>query len=68
MILKVKCYDIVCDRCGKSWSKESETCYPDDISALLTARHNKWAFINDKQFCPDCYSSVEKTGKHFPNT
>ena len=29
MIKEVTYYDIICDRCGKSFTDESETCYPD---------------------------------------
>ena len=31
MIKEVTYYDIICDRCGKSFIDESETCYPARI-------------------------------------
>ena len=35
MIKEVTYYDIICDRCGKSLTKESEMCYPDTESAQM---------------------------------
>lgn len=57
MIKKVTYYDIICDRCGKSLTEESETCYPDTDSCLLVARQSGWLHTNDgHHYCPDCYT------------
>lgn len=37
MIKEVTYYDIICDSCGKSLTKESEMCYPDTESAEMVA-------------------------------
>ena len=61
MIKEVTYYDIICDRCGKSLTNESETCYPDKDSALMVAEQSEWIDINGKHYCPDCYELDEET-------
>ena len=57
MIKEVTYYDIICDRCGKSFTEESETCYPDTDSGLLVARQSGWLYTNDgHHYCPDCHT------------
>ena len=46
MIKEVTYYDIICDRCGKSLSEESEMCYTDKDSALMVAEQSEWIDIN----------------------
>ena len=67
MIKQVIYYDIICDRCGKSFSEESETCYPDKDSALMVAEQSEWIDINGKHYCPDCYELDEVTDEYVPN-
>ena len=66
MIKEVTYYDIICDRCGKSLTNESETCYPDKDSALMVAEQSEWIDINGKHYCPDCYELDEVTDKYKP--
>ena len=56
MIKEVTYYDIICDRCGKSLTNESETCYPDKGSALMVAEQSEWIDINGKHYCPTATS------------
>lgn len=67
MIKEVTYYDIICDRCGKSLTNESETCYPDKDSALMVAEQSEWIDINGKHYCPDCYELDEVTDEYVPN-
>ena len=66
MIKKITYYDIICDRCGKSFINESETCYPHTDSALTVAQQSAWRRIGDKDYCPDCYELDEETDKYVP--
>ena len=66
MIKEVTYYDIICDRCGKSFSEESEMCYTDKDSALMVAEQSEWIDINGKHYCPDCYELDEVTDKYVP--
>ena len=66
MIKEVTYYDIICDRCGKSLTEESETRYPDKDSALMVAEQSEWRRIGDKDYCPDCYELDEETDKYVP--
>lgn len=67
MIKQVIYYDIICDRCGKSFSEESEMCYTDKDSALMVAEQSEWIDINGKHYCPDCYELDEVTDEYVPN-
>ena len=67
MIKQVTYYDIICDRCGKSFSEESEMCYTDKDSALMVAEQSEWIDINGKHYCPDCYELDEVTDEYVPN-
>ena len=67
MIKEVTYYDIICDRCGKSFSEESEMCYTDKESALMVAEQSEWIDINGKHYCPDCYELDEVTDEYVPN-
>ena len=67
MVKEVTCYDIICDRCGKSFSEESEMCYTDKNSALMVAEQSEWMDINGKHYCPDCYELDEVTDEYVPN-
>ena len=67
MIKEVIYYDIICDRCGKSFSEESEMCYTDKDSALMVAEQSEWIDINGKHYCPDCYELDEVTDEYVPN-
>ena len=66
MIKEVTYYDIICDRCGKSFIDESETCYPDKDSAEMFAEESEWVEINGKDYCPDCYELDEITDEYVP--
>ena len=66
MIKEVTYYDIICDRCGKSLTKESNICYPDTNSALMVAEQSEWVDINGKHYCPDCYELDEVTDEYVP--
>ena len=66
MIKEVTYYDIICDRCGKSLTNESETCYPDKDSALMVAEQSEWRRIGGKDYCPDCYELDEETDEYVP--
>ena len=66
MIKEVAYYDIICDRCGKSLTEESETCYPDTESAEMAAKDSEWMTIGNKHYCPDCYELDEVTDKYKP--
>ena len=66
MIKEVTYYDIICDRCGKSLTKESEMCYPDKDSALMVAEQSEWIDINGKHYCHDCYELDEVTDEYVP--
>ena len=67
-MIKEKTYhDIICDRCGKSFSEESEMCYTDKDSALMVAEQSEWIDINGKHYCPDCYELDEVTDEYVPN-
>ena len=67
MIKQVTYYDIICDRCGKSFSKESNTCYSDTESAEITAIFSSdWVTKDCKHYCPDCYEFDEETKKYKP--
>ena len=41
MIKEVIYYDIICDRCGKSFTEESEMCYPDKDCAGMVAKDSE---------------------------
>ena len=66
MIKVVTYYDIICDRCGKSLTNESETCYPDKDSALMVAEQSEWQKIDGKDYCPDCYELSDVTDRYVP--
>ena len=66
MIKEVTYYDIICDRCGKSLTNESETCYPDKDSALMVAEQSDWVEINGKDYCHDCYELDDATDEYVP--
>lgn len=66
MIKEVTYYDIICDRCGKSLTKESEMCFPDTDSALMVAEQSEWKKIGGKNYCTDCYELNEKTDEYVP--
>ena len=66
MIKEVTYYDIICDRCGKSLTNESETCYPDTKSTEMVAKDSEWITIDGKHYCPDCYELDEVTDKYVP--
>lgn len=67
MIKQVTYYDIICDRCGKSFSEESNTCYSDTESAEITAIFSSdWVVKDCKHYCPDCYEFDEETKKYKP--
>ena len=66
MIKEVTYYDIICDRCGKSLTKESEMCYPDTESAEMVAMDNEWKKIGGKHYCADCYELDDKTDEYVP--
>ena len=66
MIKEVTYYDIICDRCGKSLIKESNTCYPDTEIAEFIAFNCGWMNISGKNYCPDCYEWDEVTDEHIP--
>ena len=66
MIKEVAYYDIICDRCGKSLTEESETCYPDTESAEIAAKDSEWMTIGNKHYCPDCYELDEVTDEYKP--
>ena len=66
MIKEVTYYDIICDRCGKSLTEESEMCYPDTGSAEIIAKDSEWITIDGKHYCPDCYELDEVTDKYVP--
>lgn len=66
MIKEVIYYDIICDRCGKSFTDESEMCYPDKDSALMVAGQSEWLTIGGKHYCPDCYELDEVTDEYVP--
>lgn len=64
MIKEVTCCDIICDRCGKSLTEESEMFYPDNHSALMVAEQSEWKKISGKHYCPDCYELDEETDEY----
>ena len=66
MIKEVTYYDIICDRCGKSLTKESEMCYPDNESAEMVAEQSEWKKIGSKHYCPGCYKLDEETDEYVP--
>ena len=66
MVKEVIYYDIICDRCGKSFIDESETCYPDKDSAEMFAEQSEWVEINGKDYCPDGYELDEETDEYVP--
>ena len=66
MIKEVTYYDIICDRCGKSFIDESETCYPDKDSAEMFAEESEWITIGSKHYCRDCYELDEETDEYVP--
>ena len=66
MIKEVTYYDIICDRCDKSLTEESEMCYPDEGSALTAAEQSKWMTIDGKHYCPDCYELDEEMDEYVP--
>ena len=66
MIKEVTDYDIICDRCGKSLTKESEMCYPDTESAEMVAMDNEWKKIGGNHYCADCYNLDEDTDEYVP--
>lgn len=67
MIKESVYYDIICDRCGKSFNDESNTCcYPDIESVKMTAIRSEWRAIGGKHYCPNCYEMDEETYKYKP--
>ena len=64
MIEKVTYYDIICDRCDKSLTDESEMRYLDKDIALKFAEQSGWIEINGKNYCPDCYELDEETDEY----
>ena len=66
MIKQVTYYDIICDRCGKSFREESNTCYPDTESAEITAMYSEWRAMREKHYCPECYEYDDETGNYKP--
>ena len=66
MIKEVTYYDIICDRCGKSLTKESEMCYTDTESAEMVAIDTEWKKIGGKHYCADCYELDEKMDEYVP--
>ena len=67
MIKEVTYYDIICDRFGKSLTKESEMSYPDTGIAEMVAIDTEWKKIRGKHYCAECYELDEKTDEYVPN-
>ena len=63
MIKEVTYYDIICDRCGKSLTKESEMCYTDTESAEMVAIDTEWKKIGGKHYCADCSKQTAYCGE-----
>ena len=66
MIKEVTYYDIICDRCGKSLTKESGDCYPDTKAAEMVALQSEWKEIGGKHYCPGCYEVDDETDEYVP--
>ena len=66
MIKEVTYYDIICDCCGKSLTKESGMCFPDTESAEMVSEQSEWKKIGGKHYCADCYKLDEDTDKYVP--
>ena len=64
MIKEVTYYDIICDRCGKSLTKESGMCYPDTESAEIISMDNEWKKIGSKHYCYNCYKLDEEMDEY----
>ena len=60
MIKEVTYYDIICDRCGKSLTKESEMCYTDTGSAEMVAIDAEWKKSYYNHYSAYCYGLNEK--------
>ena len=68
MIKEVTYYDIICDRCGKSFSEESEMCYTDKDSALMVAEQSEWRRIGGKDYAPTATSWTRKRTNMYRRT
>lgn len=66
MIKEITYYDIICDSCGKSLTKESDMCYPDTESAEMVAMNAEWKKISGKHYCSDCYELNNETDEYLP--
>ncbi|NLZ31338.1 MAG: hypothetical protein GX885_11480 [Methanomicrobiales archaeon] len=51
-------YIFVCDRCGYI----SDWFFDDIAAAQIHIEYNRWAMINNKLYCPDCYE-IEDDGE-----
>ena len=58
MIKEMTYYDIICDRCGKSFTEENYICYPDTESVEIAAKDSEWMTIDSKHDCPNCYKET----------
>ena len=66
MVKEVIYYDIICDRCGKSFTDESKMCYTDTESAEMVAKDSEWLTIGGKHYCPDCYELDDVMDEYIP--
>ena len=61
MVKEIIYYDIICDRCDKSLTEESEMCYPDTESAELISPNNGWIPIDECITIPA--ATIEENGR-----
>lgn len=60
MKVKVESFKIVCDCCGDTFHNGNDfVCFVDDFDGSMIrieAESSGWISIDDKHYCPDCFT------------
>ena len=62
MITKEIFYSVKCNRCGAiNEDGDDQSCFFDEGDAVESAIGNMWEELNNKHYCPDCFTINNET-------
>lgn len=65
MITKEIFYSVKCNRCGTvNEDGDDQSCFFDEGDAVESAINNDWAEIDNKHYCPDCFTYNDETDEY----
>lgn len=57
MVKEVKMFTVICDNCGVDVNDGAEySCWNDEGYAEEIAEASGWITIEDKHYCPECFT------------